>query len=405
MGASIQVSAGCAGDASPDLLSATVVQDWASVERLGQEWNALLRKSAADTIFLTWEWIHTWLDVSGRHSQPLVVVVRNGQGALVAIAPFYVCRYRFLSLFEYRVLRTVGDWPTGGEYPDLIVDQEVEEQALCCIAKALLQHRRFWDCIWMPKLAGWTGVSERLAQCGRHGRLHFRRREMYFGFLPLPASIREFEASFSADRRQQMRRKKKQLLAREGFAFGRCEDAASLGEYLHGLFDLHARRWSTRGQQGVFRRKPDEARFYEQFTPLALRAGWLRVYAAMEGGSLKAVQLGYVYNNVFLQMQEGFDPAYQAGVGNVLRHHVIEACIDEKLAAYDFLGEMSEHKSRWLAHKRTGYDIFMGHRSLRNLLLFALRVWPSGRFMRPVQQGGVAAAHPSASVAEARHGV
>lgn len=392
-----------AADTGP--MSVEVLRDWPSVEALQREWNPLLHRSRANTIFLTWEWIQTWIDISGRHAQPFVVIVRDSHGALVGIAPFYACKYRFLGVLTYRVLRVMGDWPTGAEYPDWIVDQAVEARVVRRIADALLENRKSWDCIWMPKLAGWTGVAERLAEFGRHARLHFQRREMYFGLLELPRTAREYEGQMSGDRRQQLRRKRKQFLARPAFTLAKCVDEAAVPGYLQALFELHALRWSTKGQLGVFRRKPDEARFYEQFAPLALRAGWLRLYGAMEGGSFKAVQLGYVYNRVFLQMQEGFDPAYAAGVGNVLRHHVIESCINEQLTGYDFLGEMSEHKGRWLAQRRTGYDIFMAHKGFKNLPLVALRCWPSGRFLRPLQLSGAAASAPSKSTVEPAHGV
>lgn len=383
--------------ADADHLDVAVIQDWAGVEQLAPEWDVLLTKSSADTIFLTWDWIQAWIDVTSGDFQPLFIVVRDRQGTLVAIAPFYVMQYSFLKVFRYRMLRVAGDWPTGGEYPDLIVDPEVEQPALCSIGDALQKHRRLWDCIWMSKLAGWTGAPERLAHCARHARMHFRRREMYFGHLQLPESIEKFEAQLSGNRRQQIRRLKRQFLANDDFAFERYRDVESLERYLHGLFDLHERRWNTRGQHGVFTRKPREAVFYRRFIPRAMQAGWLRMYCARQGEDLKAVQLGYVYNDTFLQIQEGFDPSYQKGVGNALRHHVIEACIDEKLSAYDFLGDMTEHKSRWLAEKRTGYEIFMGHRSLGNKLLFALTVWPAGRFLQPVQDG-VDAPSPCPSV-------
>ena len=126
------------------------------------------------------------------------------------------------------------------------------------------------------------------------------------------------------------------------------------------------------------------AEFYRRFSPIAMRKGWLRLYALFDEGAFKAVQVGYVYRNVFYQLQEGFDPAYVNGVGNVLRAKVIEACIDEGLEGYDFLGDMSEHKRRWLATLREGRDLLIGRSTLKNLLLSKPGVWPSGRYMRQV---------------------
>src|SRR6185503_19962898 len=129
--------------------------------------------------------------------------------------------------------------------------------------------------------------------------------------------------------------------------------------------------------------KPAGARFYERFAPRALENGWLRLYGIEADGELKAVQIGYVYGGVFHALQEGFDPAYVAGVGNVLRAAVFEACMGAGLRAYDFLGGLTPHKERWLAQPREGYDVFLGRRNLRNALVFWRPLWPSGRFPRP----------------------
>jgi hypothetical protein len=83
----------------------------------------------------------------------------------------------------------------------------------------------------------------------------------------------------------------------------------------------------TRGDAGAFGRKPVEADFYRRFAPVALERGWLRLYALKAGGRIRAMQIGYRYGDAFLALQDGFDPEFVAGVGNVLRHYVIEASV------------------------------------------------------------------------------
>ena len=92
--------------------------------------------------------------------------------------------------------------------------------------------------------------------------------------------------------------------------------------------------------------------------------------------------MGYIHNGAYLQMQEGFNPDFVDGVGNVLRHHVISLCIEEGLKEYDFLGGFTEHKRRWGAQVRSGYDVLIGNDSLKSRLLINLRFWPSGRYLQ-----------------------
>jgi CelD/BcsL family acetyltransferase involved in cellulose biosynthesis len=123
-------------------------------------------------------------------------------------------------------------------------------------------------------------------------------------------------------------------------------------------------------------------RFYERFAPVALRAGWLRLYALRLDGAIRAVQYGYAYAHTFYQLQEGYDPEAPEGIGNVLREHAFKASIAEGLRAYDFLGEYTEHKRRWGAARRDGFDLLLGRPGLKNRTLFTRPVWPTGRFLR-----------------------
>ena len=90
------------------------------LETCAEQWNDLLDESSARTIFLTWEWVSAWLDVVNPNAQLMVVVVRDEDGSLVAIAPFYQTQMHLLGLIGYRCLRVLGDIDSGAEYPDLI---------------------------------------------------------------------------------------------------------------------------------------------------------------------------------------------------------------------------------------------------------------------------------------------
>lgn len=116
---------------------------------------------------------------------------------------------------------------------------------------------------------------------------------------------------------------------------------------------------------------------------MALSKGWLGLYGLTSENGFKAIQLGYFYEGTFYGIQEGFDPEYVKGVGNVLRGKVIEDCINQGVECYDFLGEVSEHKKRWEVVERNGHHVFIGSRKLKNMLLFACGIWPTGRFFTP----------------------
>lgn len=376
-------------------MKATLVDDWSELDSLEADWNALLQRSRANTIFLTWEWIRAWLDVTQHRHEPCVVIVRDRDDRLCGIAPFYVATYRLARLLPLRVLRVAGDAPTGAEYPDWIVDGDREQAVEVALVEALRANTRAWDGIWMPNVADWSGAPHNFVDAFRTSGCHARTRRVPFCRIELPDSLDAYERRLSRGRREQIRRKCRRVLGRSDVSVTRCQTREQVDVYLEALFDLHRRRWRQRGEEGSFRRRPELARFYRRFVPVALANGWLRLFALEQGGAIRAVQLGYAYNGVFYQIQEGFDPDSEAGVGNVLRYKVIETCIEEGLGSYDFMAGESEHKRRWSAETRTGHDIFVGRRGLVTNALFTAGVWPTGRYLKPAR----ARRHPPASPA------
>ncbi len=363
-------------------LRAEVVTTRAALDPIAGQWNTVLEASEAGTIFLTWEWISTWLDVVRPDARVFVVVVRDGDGGLIAIAPFYRTRLRLLGLVPYRCLRVIGDCDSGADYPDIIIRRGFEDEAMSSVLAALLEHRDKWDCVWLPKVAGWTGALERFQQgCARCG-LHLHERTRDFCTVELPDTHEAYFASLSGNARSNIKRAEKRLSSFSQWTLVRCENEDSLAEILPRLYDLHHRRWGLVSQAGSFVRQPRMVCFYDRLAPAALRRGWLRLYALTLDGAIRAVQYGYVYEGCFYQVQEGFDPAAPSGIGNVLRNLVFKACIEEGLQEYDFLEEFTEHKRRWGAKRRSGCDLFLARRRLKNRLLFSRPVWPTGRYIR-----------------------
>ncbi|WP_234981230.1 GNAT family N-acetyltransferase [Desulfopila aestuarii] len=178
-----------------------------------------------------------------------------------------------------------------------------------------------------------------------------------------------------------IRRQKKKLSQLGRITIDLCDKEDDLPQYLESLFILHKKRWESIGQEGSFVRRPLMQDFYTGFASKAFRKGWLKIFSLKLDGSILAVQIGYLYHGVFYQMQEGFDPNGPGGLGNILRHSVIDWCIANNVREYDYLGGDEEHKLKWGAKQRTGAHLFVGRKSFKNMLLAMADIWPSGKFI------------------------
>jgi CelD/BcsL family acetyltransferase involved in cellulose biosynthesis len=362
-------------------MNITLIDNWPDFYTLSDEWDLLLQKSSADTIFLTWDWVSSWVEIWQENYKPYVLLVRDENDVLIGVAPFYIGECRLLGLLKYSTLRIIGDVNSGAEYPAWMVKIGIESDVSTCIAAELSHRYSEWDFIWMPRVAGWINAHQHVLQACKQVGLLVNIRPADFSTILVPQEFSEFEAQQSRNRRQQMRRRIRKVFLSDDVEILQCVNQEDVSFYLDQLFSLNNKRWNSVEKSGTFYRKPQEAEFYRKFIPRALKNGWLSFFLLRNNEGVKAVQVGYVYKNIFHQLQEGFDPDFLPGTGTVLRWHIIKNCIQRGVDCYDFLGGITEHKRRWGAIQRVGHDVFIGSPRVKNNLILWGRAWPTGKYL------------------------
>lgn len=368
---------------SKDLrMNVEIYTDWSIISGFKEEWRTLLKNSVSDNLFLTWEWVTSWRDSFGHQFNPFLITVRNSNKQLVGLAPLYTMDYKLFRVVKFRILRVMGDYDVGAEYPNFIVDKDHEESALSSIFVALSNVKDRWDCIWMPSMWCREAWITKIQEFVMKNDWQLHRRGRAFSAFELPQSADEYMNGFSSKKRNSIKRLKQKIFENNA-SFQKADSLEEVKMYLEDLFLLHHKRWKTKGEQGSFVKHKYLKQFYNDFVPKAFDNDWLRFYKMDVGGKCKAIQIGYVYDKSYYQIQEGFDPDFLPGVGNVLRFLAIEDLIGENVHVYDFLGGISEHKRRWKAKERQGCDLLIGNSSFKNKLLFLVKIWPTGRFLTP----------------------
>src|SRR5262245_19789918 len=111
------------------------IEDASRFAALAAEWDALLARSAAGGVFLTFEWLHAWWRHLGRGRLHLLAV--RDQGRLTAVAPLALAPPRPGRLLPFRRLQFLGAGAAGSDYLDVIADRDAEPEALRALADAL----------------------------------------------------------------------------------------------------------------------------------------------------------------------------------------------------------------------------------------------------------------------------
>lgn len=351
------------------------------LEDLADQWNDLLVESQANCIFLTWEWISTWLEAVYPEAPLLVVAAYDVNHQLVGVAPLYRCSMRALNCVPLKCLRVLGECQAGAEYGDLIVHPDCEEPVIEAIASCLMDARDQWDCVFIPSVADWTGGRARWKKLFAKLNAYESWKPVEYSAIALPETHEEYLKSLPGRARRGTARFGRRLSEVGPLDFRLCQSQEALPNDLATLYDLHRCRWLELGQEGSFVRRPKLKSFNDLFSPVALERGWLRLYTLDVAGKPAASVYGFTYNGSGYGLQCGFDPAVD-GAGRVLWGDVIRQTIEEGACEYDFLGGGYRYKRYLGGETRTGYSVFAGRRSLKTRGVFQLGLQPNGRCIK-----------------------
>src|SRR6516162_8462412 len=123
------------------------VGDTREFSALRPEWNDLLRRSAADTIFLTWEWLWSWWECYAGKDDLLHILVIREAGELIGILPLYRKLQPHLPFFPVKTLHFIGDGSWDSDYLDAILIRGREEESLVSVWRWLRVCRSSWTLV------------------------------------------------------------------------------------------------------------------------------------------------------------------------------------------------------------------------------------------------------------------
>ena len=337
--------------------------------------------SASDTLFLTWEWCEAWWRNYG-NARPLCVLAACEGEELLGIAPLFIDSERHYG-GKWTTLRFIGDGSHDSDYLDCFTQRGREAQVVSAFATFLTTHASDrgieWDELDLHgPLAG--------SPCASAWEEAANKRGWQLTKTPITCAVLLFQTSWDAYLQSLKPRFRSKVRSCMGFfeqnapnSLQKCGEAQEIPSWLETLFDLHGRRWNSRGQPGVFG-NTDKRAFYLDFSRKALERGWLVFHRLNWGERTLALQYGFVYRNRFLLLQEGYDPDFETlrpGVAlrGLLMRHFLEAGLHE----YDFLAGFSSYKQEWGAGGKTSIRLKMIAPHARRVAAYGTELSKAGK--------------------------
>ena len=319
-------------------------------EALQDEWNELLEASDSDCLFLTWEWLHTWWKHLAGDRQLSIYTVRCG-GRLDGLAPFTLRPPSLLGRRPLPRLEFLGNGYVGSDYLDLIVRRGCEAEVRQAFVSALAKERMAID--WTQLRRGSCFAAGVASDLGAGNWSVVETITNTCPFIPLGGvSWEAYLSTLGAEHRYNFNRKWKRLNRDFTVEFEQVSREDQCQESVDLAIELHNLRWRERGGSDAFH-TPGLVAFHREFSQLALKRGWLRLYVLQLNQKPAACLYGFFYGGIFYFYQSGFDLAYlKQSVGLVSMGLGIKRAIEEGAKEYDLLHGNEEYKSHWSSERR-----------------------------------------------------
>jgi CelD/BcsL family acetyltransferase involved in cellulose biosynthesis len=304
---------------------------------LKDRWNDVLRR-CDHSVFSTWEWLSTWWKYFGNNKR-LVVLLAEENNEIIGIAPLMYSVYTMFGLRQGKI-EFIG--APYSDYNDFILVDKHEE----CIKMFLDYLNNLpenWNCIEL------TDIPEDRNSLSILGKVSNSMKPVHK--CPYTLLPKSYDVLLSKIKRKDRKELGRNLRRLEENAFKvDLVDYSGIHSVTKGiniLFDLHQKRWESRGLPGGFA-DPNFRSFNLDIARRFAQEGWLGLYSLELSGKPVASLYGFKYMSKYYAYISGIDPTYyKYSIGNLLFLHVMAKCVQDELIEFDFMRGAETYKDRW----------------------------------------------------------
>jgi CelD/BcsL family acetyltransferase involved in cellulose biosynthesis len=315
-------------------------------------WEQLRERSPAASPFAGWAWHRAWAESASREElrASSCVVLRDAKGRAAALLPVAVGPVTFRRRAVAGLTWAVGDLGCPDHF-DVLADPSVELDDAVPVLLSLP-----WEVAVLGNLAPGAPNAARLAAALARAGCAVRWNASYrCPFLDLPSTWDAYLTSLSANRRQVLRRRERNLERDHDVALTDYGPENLATGWRH-LVELHERRWAT-GGGGTFS-DPRVERLHRAFAEELARGGRLWLTTLDLDGAPAAAWYGFADRDTVYFYQSGRDPRWEdKSVGVALMVKMIRRAIERGYRRFDFLRGDEAYKREWTASEAVTQEL------------------------------------------------
>ncbi len=186
------------------MMLSIVERELDEVSHCRQEWNALLARSDADPLFLSYDWIHSWWktygSVNGRRSR--VFIALDAEGRWVGLVPFYTERIKYKNIIPSTILTMIGSTYRSvpavvSEYPEIVVRSGPNEEEIYSAMVSHVFDDENWDEIYLSRSVSACRTLRAFSQIARrYPSIYFQKLKNLVSYQALThCNLQQFKDS------------------------------------------------------------------------------------------------------------------------------------------------------------------------------------------------------------------
>ena len=347
----------------PDKYSVRLIESMEEWGRMSEDWNELLRESKSNTIFLTFEWLHTWAECFLAPDRKLLVLAVYEKDNLVGLAPWCVRSLRSFGL-KVKQIEFLGTPEMGSDYMNLIIKSGKEKEVTDHIYSFLFnENPRLWDSMALDDIPCDSLFLLHLIEKVRSYGKHIVIQEGSFcPIAVLPDSWEDYFRKVSANRREQFSRHYRLLQQQGKVNYETIVQGVDKGFNLDRFTSLYRVWWGKKqGEQFYIHLK--------KFSERCTSQSWIQMDFLSVDGRDVAAMLHCRYDKALLMYLMAVDKAFneKISIGNILVGLCLEKAISNGISTYDFLKGNEAYKFHWANSGRRSLTVKFYQRHLSSL--------------------------------------
>jgi CelD/BcsL family acetyltransferase involved in cellulose biosynthesis len=301
---------------------------------LAPEWDELVRRAGSGP-FSAPGWFDAWWEAFG-HGQLELVALRR-EGNLAAVLPLHR---------RYGMRRSLTNWHT----PELRLPA-ADAAARAALVGRVLGGTRLPLLVGMVT-AGTPDVTDLKAAAEAAGLWTIVRSIERSPFVPLTGTWEEYEAGLPAQRRRELRRRRRRLEERGELSFEVADGSERLEQLLAEGIAVEGSGWKDAEGTAIGSR-PETRLFYTRVARWAAERGSLRLAFLRLDGRAIAFHFTIEEGGSAYQLKGGYDPGLKVlSPGLLLIREMLAWAFSRGLHTYEFLGADEGFKLDWTASTR-----------------------------------------------------